>query len=144
MRLFCSPLIWDLLLSLSNFSMSLLQKGSLPNESVRSKHSSPLVVAGGVLRSDRSSVTWSCAYLHVAEGGGGRLGRPSLGSPVSRRAPLVASVAALLLPWHWWTSLCMARSMPHSTNLALPHRRGRAMHHHKASSSRRERLEESH
>lgn len=75
---------------------------------------------------------------------GGRMGRTSLGSLVSRRASLVASVPSLPLPWHWWTSLCVARSMPHSTNLGLPHLRGRAMHHHKASSSRGERLEKSH
>lgn len=54
-----------------SFFISLLQRNSLRNESVRSKHRSPLAAAGSVLQSDRSNVTWSCAYLHAAEGGGG-------------------------------------------------------------------------
>lgn len=130
-----------------SFFISLLQRNSLRNESVRSKHRSTLAAAGSVLQSDRSNVTWSCAYLHAAEGGGGGgscLGQPSHGSLVSRRAPLMASVLAFRPPWHWWTFPRVARSMPHSTNLALPHRSRRAMHHHRAPSSRGERLEESH
>lgn len=130
----CLPLIWDLLLSLSNFCYKnvLCRKGLRGVNTWWWQAEIGEVWPGAV----PPSMLWK-------EGEGGWVGH-LLVFPLSRQAPLVASVPALLQPWHWWTSLCVARSVPHSTNLALPHRRGHAMHHHKASSSCWERLEESH